>query len=76
MNLWPCSSILPIYKKAVDLLKRFSFVGGSMDPCLYVKKSTKCIVYIALYVHDNLMVGKIASIDGTIEGLKSKGLIL
>ena len=38
------------YKKAVEILKSSSFVGGSIDPCLYVKKSAKGIVYIALYV--------------------------
>ena len=30
------------YKKAVE-----SFVGGNIDPCLYVKKSAKGIVYVA-----------------------------
>ena len=36
----------------------------------------KGVVYVALYVVDNLMVGNIATIDDTIEALKSKGLVL
>ena len=57
-------------------MKNSSFVGGSIDPCLYVKKSTKVVVYIALYIDNNLMVGDIAAIDNAIEVLKSKGLVL
>ena len=26
------------------------------DPCLYIKKNDKGIVYVALYVDDNLMI--------------------
>ena len=47
------------YKKAVEILKHSSFVGGSIDPCLYIKKRTESIVYVALYIDDNLMVGDI-----------------
>ena len=57
-------------------MKSFGFIGGSIDPCLYVKKSVKGIVYIALYIYDNLMVGDIAMIDDAVEALKSKGLVL
>ena len=63
------------YKKAVEILKCSCFVGGSIGPCLYVKKSTKSIIYIALHVDDNLMVGNIAMINDAIEALRSKGLI-
>ena len=62
------------YKKAVETLKSFGFIRGSIYPCLYVKKSAKGIVYIAL-LDDNLMVGDIAAIDDAIVALKSKGLI-
>ena len=41
------------YKKALEVLKNPGFIGGSMDPCLYVKMSMKGIVYVALYVDDN-----------------------
>ena len=64
------------YKKAVKILKSSSFLRGSIDPFLYVKKSMKGTVHIALYVDDNLMLGDIAAIDDTIEALKNKGLIL
>ena len=64
------------YKKAVDILKSSSFIGGSIDPCFYVNKSAKGIVYIALYVDNNLMVGNIATIHDVIKALKSKGLVL
>ena len=41
-----------------------------------MKKSAKSIVYIALYVDDNLMIGDMVAIDNTIAALKSKGLVL
>ena len=37
--------------------------------------SAKGIVYIALCIHDNLMIGDIAAIDDDIEVLKNKGLV-
>ena len=62
--------------KSVEILKSSGFVGDNINPCLYVKKIMKGIVYVALYVDDNLMVGNIATINNAIEVLKSKGLIL
>ena len=64
------------YKKAAEILKSSGFIGGSINPCFYVKKNMKGIVYIAFYVINNLMVGNIATIDTAIESLKSKGLLL
>ena len=58
------------YKKAVEILKSSGFVRGSIDTCLYVKKSMKGIVYAALYVKNILMVGDIAAIDKAILALK------
>ena len=43
------------YKKTVRVLRNLGFTGGSVDPSLYVKKSAKVIVYVALCVDDNLM---------------------
>ena len=40
------------------------------------KKEHERIVYVALYVDDNLMVGDIVAIDNAIEALKNKGLVL
>ena len=68
--------IINITKKAVKIFKSSGFIGGIIDPCLYVKKSMKWIVYIALYVNDNLMFGDIAAIDDAIVALTSKGLVL
>ena len=64
------------YKRVIEILKSSTFVGGSIDPCLYVKKSMKGIVYVVLYIDDNQMVGDIATIDDTVEALKNKGLVL
>ena len=36
----------------------------------------KGIAYTALYVDNNLMIGNIATIDDSMEVLKSKGLVL
>ena len=64
------------YKKAVEIMKSSGFVGGCINPCLYVKKRMKGIVYVALYVNDNLMTGDITTINDAIEVLKNKGLVL
>ena len=48
-----------------------------MDPCLYVRKSMKFgRVYIALYVDDNLIVGKEEAINEVIQELRDKGFTL
>ena len=36
----------------------------------------KGVVYLALYVNNNLIIGNIAAIGDAIEALKSKGLVL
>ena len=36
------------YKKSVKILKNLEFVGGNVDPCLYIKKIATAAVYIAL----------------------------
>ena len=51
-------------------------VGGNVCPCLYIKKSAKGVVYVVLYVDDNLMVGDMAAIDDAISALKRNGLVL
>ena len=67
---------LQYYKKAVEILKSSGFEEGSIFPCLYVKRSMKAIVYVALYVDNNLMIGDKAAIDDAIMALKNKGLVL
>ena len=63
-------------EKAIKILKKLGFVGGNVDPCLNAKKSVKGLVYIALYVDDNLMVGNIEAIDNEIAALKENELVL
>ena len=36
----------------------------------------KGIVFIAIYVDDNLMIGDMATIDNAIKALKNKGVVL
>ena len=63
-------------KKAIKILKILGFVGGNINPCLYIKKSAKGIVYKALYLDDNLMVGNIDAIDNAISAVKTDELVL
>ena len=51
------------YKKAVEILNESGFIRGNFDPCLYIKKSEKGIVYVALYVDDNLMIVEVEAIN-------------
>ena len=73
---------MALFKQLVSTVKghkefeKFWFCGGSIDPCFYVKKSTKPILYVALYIDDNLMIGNSATIDDAILALKNKGLVL
>ena len=57
-------------------MKSSDFVGSIINQRLYVKKSMKGIVYKALYVDDNLMIGDIAAINEFIEALKITELVL
>ena len=63
------------YKKTAKILKKLCLIGGSFDQCLYVKKSEKGIVYVVLYVDDNLMID-IEAIDEAITALQDNGLVL
>ena len=57
-------------------MKSSGFVGGSINQCLYVKKSTKHVVHVALYVDDNLMIRDTVAINDTMKALKNRGLVL
>ena len=52
------------------------FLKEKSVSCLYVKKITKGVVYLAFYLDDNLMIGDIVTIDDAVEALKKKGLVL
>ena len=64
------------YKKAHGILRKIGFTGGDVDPCLFVNKSLKGIMFIALYVDDNLLVGHPDAIEDAIQQMKKHGLIL
>ena len=64
------------HKKAVEILQKIGYVGGIVDPCLFMKKSEKWLVYIALYVDDNLLVGHPEAIKQVIQDLRENGLNL
>ena len=36
------------YKKVIEILQKLGFVGGNVNPYIYVKKSEKDMVYVAL----------------------------
>ena len=74
-RFWPCSSSKAVLPKGHWIVKNLVFIGGNVDPCLYIKKSAKVIENVALYVDDHLMVGNIEAIDDAIAALKYNGLV-
>ena len=62
-------------KKAVQIKKNY-FSGGNVDPCLYRKKSRKGVVYLALHMDDNLLIGNLETVEKAIDLLQKNGLIL
>ena len=69
-------SVRQYHKKAVKILKKIGFEGGEVDPCLYMRRCAKGIVFLALYVDDNLLVGHPVVIEDTIKKMRKKGLVL
>ena len=63
-------------KKILENLKKIGFTRGNVDVCFCMKKSTKVMIYIALYVNDDLMRGNFEAIDETVEQLKKSWLVL
>ena len=57
----------------IQILKKVLFNEGNIDSCLCVKKSKENVVYIALDIDDNLMVGNTEAIDEVIEALQENG---
>ena len=43
VHLWPCST-RKYYKKTIKILKNSGFIGGNVNPSLYIKKIAKGIV--------------------------------
>ena len=64
------------YKKVIKIFKNSGFKGGTVDPYLFIKKSAKSIVYVALYIDDNIMEGDVKATDDMIVAHKENGLVL
>ena len=62
------------YKKFVTILKKIGFEGGTADPCLFVKRTSKGIIMISVYVDDNFCVGHKAALEEFVADLKKNGL--
>ena len=52
------------------------FTRFNFDPCLYMKQSTKGIIYIALHIDDNLMVWSHEANDEAVRLLQEYVLLL
>ena len=64
------------YKKFIKILKSIGFVGGDVDPCLLMQNNEKGLIYVAVYVDDNFLIGTNEAIEDTIASLRAKGLVL
>ena len=54
-------------KKVVEIFRVKGFMGGNVDPFLYMKKSMKHITYRALYKYDNSLIGNPETIGGIVK---------
>ncbi len=64
------------HKKAVEVLQKIGFNGGQVDPCLFWKQYEKDVVFVTIYVDDNLIVGHPKAIENTIEQLRKNGFVV
>jgi len=64
------------YKKFIKILKSIGFVGGDVDPCLLMRNDENGLIYVAVYVDDNILIGTDRAIEDTVKRLKAKGLVL
>ncbi len=64
------------HKKAVEVLHKIGFKGGDVNPCLFWKQYEKGVVFVEIYVDDNLIVGHPDAIEDTIEQLKKNGFVV
>ena len=64
------------HKNMVEMLKSIGFKGGDIDPCLYMKRDKNGLIYVDLYVDDNLLIGDEKAIKETIKALKKASLVL
>ena len=54
-------------------MKNLGLFRGNVDPCLYVKKCEKGIVYVALYTGNMMMLGGVEAINEAIRAIKEMG---
>ncbi len=64
------------YKNTVEVLKSIGFKGGDVDSCLYTNRDKNRLIYVDLYVDDNLLIGDEKATKETIKALKKAGLVL
>ncbi len=64
------------HKNAVEVLRKIGFKGGDVDPCLFWKQYKKKVVFVAVYVAENLIVGHPDASEDTIEQLKKNGFVV
>ncbi len=64
------------HKNMVEILKSIGFEGGDVNPCLYMKRDKNGLIYVALCVGDNLLIGNEKAINETIKALKKAGFVL
>ncbi len=60
----------------VEVLKSIGFEGGDVDPCLYMKRDENGLIYVALYVDDNILIESKKAINETTKALKKACLVL
>ena len=59
--------IYSLVQAARQFNKLSAFTGGNVDLCLYIKKSTKGILYVVFYVEYNLLAQNPEAIDEVVE---------
>ena len=64
------------WKKFVEKLKLVGFEGGSVDPCLYVKRSNLGICIVCWHVDDAIFAGDKEAVEDAVESLKRVGFEL
>ena len=57
------------------MLKSIGIVGEDVDPCLYMKRDKNGLIYVVLYVYDNLIIGNDKPTNKTIKALKRASLV-
>ena len=55
MNLQTGASNKAVQQKDVEFFRKVSFTGDNINPCIYMKKNTKGIIYIVFYIDNDIM---------------------